>query len=245
VATPPKRFNLSREDIPDAPEWFGKYLEAANPVLSSANTALTNNLTLADNLKCEVKSFSFTAPSLVWRAPTFQNSWANFDTTAWQPAGYRIDTDGFVRIRGHVATGAVGSTIFTLPTGFRPALNEQFSCMANNAWGLITVAPSGAVTLTAGTGTPFVSIAGITFQAASPAAPDAPGGAFPLSLSHSLGSVAMLQVGATQCTSLAAGTIRGAPVFEWENGTGAVLVRNVYGLVPGQNYKCSVYLFGG
>ena len=50
--------------------------------------------------------------------PAFQNSWVNRGGTT-RPARFRLDGD-VVRLEGAVSTGTNGTTIFTLPAGYRP-----------------------------------------------------------------------------------------------------------------------------
>lgn len=101
----------------------------------------------------EFTSKAFVAPDTAWIAPTLQNSWVNLGNP-WAKAGYRKDSLGFVWIKGCVANGTVGvgTPIFTLPVGYRPATNEQvrFACVSNNALGVVNVYATGAVNLEAG-----------------------------------------------------------------------------------------------
>lgn len=76
-----------------------------------------------------------------WTAPTFQNSWTDYaDSVAagWEEAGYHKDHLGWVHIRGLIVGGtAVGgvSTLFTLPSGFRPANNLIFPAVQSDGTG--------------------------------------------------------------------------------------------------------------
>lgn len=71
-----------------------------------------------------------------WRAvggagePAFVNSWVN-GGGGYQAMQFRLDALGRVWIRGYASTGTNGTTIFTLPAGYRPATR------------IITVALSG------------------------------------------------------------------------------------------------------
>ncbi len=76
-------------------------------------------------------------------APMFQNSWVNFDTT--RTAGFSKDSLGWVRLRGVVKSGTVSSTIFTLPTGFRPKRSMTFVGDSNNAYQTVGVNLNGNV----------------------------------------------------------------------------------------------------
>lgn len=52
--------------------------------------------------------------------PAFENSWANSGVVAVLPLSFRIRESGIVDIHGKVDGGTAGSTIFTLPEGYRP-----------------------------------------------------------------------------------------------------------------------------
>jgi hypothetical protein len=81
--------------------------------------------------------------------PAFQNSWVAFGTSDATPGFYK-DPFGIVHITGTVKLGTVGTTIFTLPAGYRPEKNTNVPEVCNNAFGSIQIAPSGAVTQVAG-----------------------------------------------------------------------------------------------
>jgi hypothetical protein len=57
-----------------------------------------------------------------WIAATLQNSWVNFGVPH-SPAGYRKDKYGRVHLRGLIKNGTTtnGTTVLTLPVGFRPS----------------------------------------------------------------------------------------------------------------------------
>lgn len=66
-----------------------------------------------------------------WIKPTLLNAWENYEVEAgvFANAMYRKGVDGRVTIIGlvkHPTAGAVGSAIFTLPVGYRPAKQLLF-----------------------------------------------------------------------------------------------------------------------
>lgn len=72
----------------------------------------------------------------VWQTPTLTNSWTAFGGSFAPPRYMR--KNGIVYLKGMIASGAIGSTAFTLPTGFRPAEDGLFSSInsavtSNNA----------------------------------------------------------------------------------------------------------------
>lgn len=91
-----------------------------------------------------------------WTAVTFENSHANYGPPFQTVQMRKVGDD--VQIRGLFKTGGVGTTVFTLPVGFRPPANLIFPAVSNNALGRIGVnATTGAVTLDVGS-TAFTSI---------------------------------------------------------------------------------------
>lgn len=100
-----------------------------------------------------------------WTAPVLSGTWVNFGGT-FAPAGYR-KVAGVVYLRGVVRLGADGSTIFTLPVGFRPPVvgagGDLLMPTVSNVAGGLDVTTAGIVRHRAGTGTTFVSLDGIRF----------------------------------------------------------------------------------
>ena len=52
---------LSRQDFPDAPAWISKLLYPIQLFMTSVISALTNKLTLQDNMACVIQKFSIVA----------------------------------------------------------------------------------------------------------------------------------------------------------------------------------------
>lgn len=98
-----------------------------------------------------------------WRAPTFQNGWANY--SGYNSAGYYKDADGFVHLRGLVHLGTA-STIFTLPVGYRPAARELMGTISNSAIGRCDVDTGGNVIMQLGSNAWF-ALDSLTFRAAA------------------------------------------------------------------------------
>lgn len=100
-----------------------------------------------------------------WTAPSFSNSWVNYGS-GFATCGYMKDSMGFVHLRGLVKDGsAMNTTIFTLPTGFRPTEQWIFGVASNNAYGEVRVASDGTVKAPQGA-TAWVSLDGIVFNTA-------------------------------------------------------------------------------
>lgn len=248
MATAPKSAAVNREDIPDAPEWFSRFLETYNPFAQRANQVLTKGLTFGENFAGEVKSVTLTAPELAWRTPTLQNSWVNLTASlGWDNAGFRVDAAGQCYARGVIFNGTAvsGTVLFTLPVGYRPARSYSFAVDSNSAHGRVNVLSTGDVTIVAGSNA-YLSLAGLAWEATTPAAPDAPAAPWPLTVQHGLRQVGGLLPIRTLGLSGVAAELLGAPSFDWALlGDGSVSLRNVYGLTPGKKYRVDLLLFEG
>lgn len=105
------------------------------------------------------------APAVeAWIAPSLTNSWADYGSP-FNPSGYYRDPYGVVHLRGTIKSGVVGSSAFTLPSGYRPANTELFAAISNGAVGRAAVDNSGGVTPDVGSNVYF-SLDGMTFRAA-------------------------------------------------------------------------------
>ena len=92
----------------------------------------------------------------------FAGAWVNFGGTN-EPANYYKDAFGRVWIGGVVKSGVVPSTIFTLPSGYRPQYAMIFAVVSNNLFGIVTINPDGTVVANTGNNTYF-SLSGISFR---------------------------------------------------------------------------------
>lgn len=63
-----------------------------------------------------------------WKTPTLLNAWTNYGSP-FNPVGYWKGADGVVHLRGSLATGTTNTTIFQLPTGYRPPNTEVLPCV--------------------------------------------------------------------------------------------------------------------
>jgi hypothetical protein len=94
-----------------------------------------------------------------WIAPTLLNGWVNYGGDT-EPAGYMKDEFGFVYLKGLVKGGALGTTMFILPKGYRPAYAKVWPVItaegSNNLVGRLGVSPDGSVTLNYFGGTTYV-----------------------------------------------------------------------------------------
>jgi len=63
--------------------------------------------------------------------PGFGSGWSNYGT-GFASLAFRLLPTGNVEIRGKVAPGSANSTMFTLPTGYRPATEQQLPYAVTN-----------------------------------------------------------------------------------------------------------------
>lgn len=101
--------------------------------------------------------------------PAFQNSWSNF-AAGFQVARFRLCGGGTqVEVQGMVKTGTLGTAVFTLPAGYRPALQIRFaqnlflSTSGEPDPSRIDVLANGNVTVTATAGVGTASNTSINF----------------------------------------------------------------------------------
>jgi hypothetical protein len=92
----------------------------------------------------------------------FSGAWVNFGGSN-EPARYWKDYTGIVRIGGIVKSGVIGTTIFTLPGGYRPQYAMIYPVASNGALGIVTVNPDGTVVANSGSNVYF-SLSGISFR---------------------------------------------------------------------------------
>jgi len=80
---------------------------------------------------------------------TFENSWANVSGEA--TVQYYKDPYSVVRIKGAADSGTNGTTVFTLPSGYRPTEKLKFvTTKLTGVIGVITIDTDGTVDSTVG-----------------------------------------------------------------------------------------------
>lgn len=97
--------------------------------------------------------------------PAFSGAWTNYGGSNEVASFYR-DPFGRVHLAGLVKSGAAGTTIFSLPGGYRPRARESFLILTGNpgdALGRVDVAANGDVIHVSG-GTSYVQLNGISFR---------------------------------------------------------------------------------
>ena len=58
--------------------------------------------------------------------PVFENGWAN-SGGSYATMAFRLDSSGYIHLKGRVQGGTPDTTIFTLPVDYRPNKNQKFS----------------------------------------------------------------------------------------------------------------------
>lgn len=76
--------------------------------------------------------------------PAFENSWVNYALGHATAAFYK-DPWGIVHIKGLVKSGTIGTAIFTLPTGYIPALHLNYGSVSNNLFYRLEINSGGGV----------------------------------------------------------------------------------------------------
>lgn len=92
-----------------------------------------------------------------WTAPTLVNSWVDYGS-GFQTTRYRKDSNGIVHIQGLVKDGTA-ATVFTLPSGYRPAAALVFTTWGGATPYRLNIASTGVVSFPSGYGaTPYMSV---------------------------------------------------------------------------------------
>ena len=92
-----------------------------------------------------------------WNGLAYGAGWGDYDATTWQVGGYKLFGD-MVQLRGLVKrSSGVGTTIATLPGGYRPTKQILYATITDSGIGRIDVDTAGIMTLVSG-GTGWVSL---------------------------------------------------------------------------------------
>jgi hypothetical protein len=100
-----------------------------------------------------------------WIEPTLLNGWVNFGSI-YEISGFYKDEFNVVHLRGLVKDGTTtnGTTIFTLPVGYRPLKVLIFIIVTNNTLASIAVNPNGTVVVNSAVSSTWLSLDGISFR---------------------------------------------------------------------------------
>lgn len=96
-------------------------------------------------------------------APSFLNSWVNYNT-GLDTAAFYVDAFGVCHLKGTVRSGTLGSPMFVLPTA--PTLDRQYivASGSGSGVGLLYIQSNGAVTAFSPASNSYVSLDGVSFR---------------------------------------------------------------------------------
>ncbi len=128
-------------------------LQALKTTILGAEPQDPTTFLLPKSVTSDVLAEDSVTPSAIgppepWITPLMENSWAQYTDVNYANVAYKTCLDGRVQLRGgvmHPAAGAGGSTIFTLPVGLRPELNQLFPVMTNNGVERLNVFSNGSI----------------------------------------------------------------------------------------------------
>lgn len=110
-----------------------------------------------------IGSFQCNQAGESWASASYNTGWGDYGG-GYSGAKYRKFGDLVMLMGLVVRSSGVATTIFTLPSGYRPVASIMFSQIANDAVARIGVDGSGNVILQAGAATPWVNLTGIVFS---------------------------------------------------------------------------------
>lgn len=246
MATLPPLQSLAKEHLltPDGELDTDRLLNGVNQFMGSVHGALNKGLTLNDNAAAAVRRLSLMVPEYPWQSVTLENSWVNY-SASFNEAAVLMLPGGVARSRGLIkdGTAAGGTTLFTLPAGWRPARTYTYLNDSSTRPGSAAVKANGTVTIEAGANGWF-SLDDMEWDVASTscAAPLPFAWAETPIVRHGLPRctgvvpVACSVVGEDERTSTA-----GHYTLDWtDKGDGQLVIRSAYGLQPGKKYNLTL-----
>lgn len=142
------------------------------PTTPASETAFRDSMQdIADQLRDYINASLATKTQEAWTAPTLVNSWVPTTNVNYESPGYMKDQMGFVHLKGTIESGitTTGTTIFTLPVGYRPAKYVAFPAISSADGSSftvfrITIRSNGEVVIgSSGVGSNVMHLDGITF----------------------------------------------------------------------------------
>lgn len=99
-----------------------------------------------------------------WTTMTLSSSWVAYGGVFTTPQ-YTKTSDNLVTLKGMIRNGTItnGTTLLTLPAGYRPKERLLFTAISNRAHARIDVLPTGVVQLQAGGNATWLTFDGISF----------------------------------------------------------------------------------
>ena len=114
--------------------------------------------------------------------PAFTSPWTTSGPATYGGLRFKKDPLGRVFIQGSIGGGTTGTSVFTLPAGYRPSFTQILSNVQSGAAAgtYVTIAPAGTVTPTFTTGPLFIEVhfdtETVTQMPTGPAGPQGPVG---------------------------------------------------------------------
>ena len=135
----------------------GSLLPLARIASKGGSGIYSGNTTISDDLG-DIDTSISALTSGAWTAPSYANGWVDYASATYAPLRIRSDRSDVVRLQGIVSgTGATGSEIFVLPTGYRPlhdiAIAAHGQSGSTEYLADIIISSSGTVTLNPAVGT--------------------------------------------------------------------------------------------
>lgn len=133
--------------------------------VSASPSALVTKTTGSNGYYSINTNYLPASASVTWSNMSLVNGWVT-TAGAYTTAQYTKDSDGVVQLKGLVRNGTAtaGTTITTLPAGFRPKARVLLANVSNNAIGRVDILPDGRVTINAGVNSWF-SLDNVSFVA--------------------------------------------------------------------------------
>lgn len=240
---------IAEEQIPDEHrDWvrsaiIGPFNKAQKEIAALANSGLL----VSDNLAAQVFTIKVQVPD-DWQPVAYQNGWVDFDSLL--AARYRKDANGIVWVKGRARSGSA-STIFTLPTAYRPPDQLLFAQRGNSVFASVQVNSTGAVFQVDGT-TADCSF-NLSFVAADRS--PVPAACWPVSIACALSArPAGVVLWSAQDLANPPSYLPALGAVDWTYATkansdgttqGSIKIRNVPGLAPGKKYALTFAAFLG
>ena len=251
MAAPPKLRRLnSRQFNVDANmrPFVNQLMSALNPFLSDTSNAINKRLTLGENLVNEVKDVTVKAPSTYGWTDVTTFDTAGVSAFSGRDCRYRMTPGGQVELSMQmtIPSTAAAITMFTLPEGYRP--QYQVEAAGTEGFGnctAIRITTAGVVSKPSTTSTTgYFGFAGAFPVNPVGAAPIAAftGNDWPIRLNTSLKTVTRVTL--LNCTD-ADSNLSTVTTYQpdWSfDAQGYVIIKSIWGLVPGRRYNLKLFL---
>lgn len=130
--------------------WVTPILHSVGDVLSAGDWNIGSN------------DLTFLYGDAGWTTPTLTSPWVNAGVSPLVSLGFRkVGTR--VVMRGSISGGSLGSTAFTMPTGYLPTGNVRLPAASAGAYAQVNITAAGAVIPTTGSTASF-GFDGVTYD---------------------------------------------------------------------------------